>query len=150
MTSAYRKITSKEGLLKTVRSGRTRVWIPVKAAMGMVNKVKDTLLLSHVVINSYKPSICIMCEPLYSIHRIPLQRSLHTPIFLPQSYCTIEFLDNGYIYRAALELHSRAAPSLEASLLSRSWHREKYRKRAEQEKKSSFKNLPELHFLALH
>ena len=30
----------------------------------------------------------------------------------PQSRCSIEFLDNSHISEAALELHSRAAPSV--------------------------------------
>ena len=34
------------------------------------------------------------------------------PIVLPQSHCTIEFLDNSHISETALELHSRAAPSV--------------------------------------
>ena len=39
----------------------------------------------------------------------------HTPIVLPQSRCTIEFLYNSHISEPALglELHSRAAPSVE-------------------------------------
>ena len=36
-----------------------------------------------------------------------------TPIVLPQSWCTLEFLDNSPISEPALELHSRAAPSVE-------------------------------------
>ena len=34
----------------------------------------------------------------------------HTPIVLPQSRCTIEFLDNSYLSEPALELYSRAVP----------------------------------------
>ena len=36
----------------------------------------------------------------------------HTPIVLPQSRCTIEFMDNSHISEPAPELHSRAAPSV--------------------------------------
>ena len=36
-----------------------------------------------------------------------------TPMVLPQSQCTIEFLDNSHISEPALELHSRATPSVE-------------------------------------
>ena len=36
----------------------------------------------------------------------------HTPIVLPQFRCAIEFLDNSHISEPALELHSRAAPSV--------------------------------------
>ena len=36
----------------------------------------------------------------------------HTPIVLSQSRCTIEFLDNNHISEPALELHSRAVPSV--------------------------------------
>ena len=39
-------------------------------------------------------------------------KATHTPIVLPQSLCTIEFLDNSHISELALELHSRAAPSV--------------------------------------
>ena len=37
---------------------------------------------------------------------------LHTPIVLPRSRCTKEFLDNSHISEPALELHSRTAPSV--------------------------------------
>ena len=37
---------------------------------------------------------------------------LHTPIVLPQSRCTIECLDYSHISVPALELHSRALPSV--------------------------------------
>ena len=36
----------------------------------------------------------------------------HTPMILPQSRCTIEFLDNNHISEPSLELHSRATPSV--------------------------------------
>ena len=43
---------------------------------------------------------------------ILLQNYTHTPIVLPQSWCTIEFLDKSHISEPALELHSRPMPSV--------------------------------------
>ena len=61
--------------------------------------------------------------------------TLHTPKILPQSWYTIEFLDTATCTEPALELHSRAVPSSEASPLSWSAHREKSRGKTEQGKK---------------
>ena len=46
-----------------------------------------------------------------------------------------EFLDTATYTEPALELHSRTVPSSKASPLSRSWHREKSRRKVEQGKK---------------
>ena len=60
----------------------------------------------------------------------------HTPIVLPQSQCTIEFLDNSLISDPALELHSRAAPSVGGITAQLVQPQGEIRRRAEQKKKS--------------
>ena len=66
---------------------------------------------------------------IYTLLKNPYNKA--TPIVLPQSRCTIESLDNSPISEPALELHSRAAPSVGGVTAQSSYHREKSRRKAE-------------------